>query len=51
MDEAMRKVSDPLEDGHHQAFLRHHFETLAEPSNMGKRGHIPTLHMEVTFYP
>ncbi|CAB1343200.1 unnamed protein product [Coregonus sp. 'balchen'] len=34
MDEAMRKVSDPLEDSHHEAFLRQHFETLAEPSNM-----------------
>ncbi|CAB1339991.1 unnamed protein product [Coregonus sp. 'balchen'] len=34
MDEAMRKVSDPLDDSHHEAFLKQHFETLAEPSNM-----------------
>ncbi|XP_029588920.1 mitogen-activated protein kinase-binding protein 1 isoform X2 [Salmo trutta] len=48
MDEAMRKVSDPLEDSHHQAFLRHHFETLAEPSNM-ERSRAPSISMSARF--
>ncbi|XP_045551825.1 mitogen-activated protein kinase-binding protein 1 isoform X3 [Salmo salar] len=52
MDEAMRKVSDPLEDSHHQAFLRHHFETLAEPSNMAspeERSRAPSISMSARF--
>ncbi|XP_055728191.1 mitogen-activated protein kinase-binding protein 1-like [Salvelinus fontinalis] len=49
MDEAMRKVSDPLEDSHHQAFLRHHFETLAEPSNMEERSTAPSISMSARF--
>uniref|UniRef100_A0A4W5JQK8 Mitogen-activated protein kinase binding protein 1 n=1 Tax=Hucho hucho TaxID=62062 RepID=A0A4W5JQK8_9TELE len=49
MDEAMRKVSDPLEDSHHQAFLRHHFETLAEPSNMEERSRAPSISMSARF--
>ncbi|XP_041721735.2 mitogen-activated protein kinase-binding protein 1 isoform X2 [Coregonus clupeaformis] len=48
MDEAMRKVSDPLEDSHHEAFLRQHFETLAEPSNM-ERSRAPSISMSARF--
>ncbi|KAK6295478.1 hypothetical protein J4Q44_G00347040 [Coregonus suidteri] len=49
MDEAMRKVSDPLEDSHHEAFLRQHFETLAEPSNMEERSRAPSISMSARF--
>ncbi|XP_034143857.1 mitogen-activated protein kinase-binding protein 1 isoform X2 [Esox lucius] len=49
MDEAIRKVSDPLGDSRHEVFLRQHFETLAEPSDMAEHSRPPSTSMSAQF--